>query len=242
MTTLAQQFAGEYAKGVVPAALAAINTVKRNSKRIAVMALLVSTPHQALYLYNLGGHDGLVGVISGVFFALLIPATVDTGIVTMLSVTQTAGITKRAKRRAFGALLVLVGVSVAVNIAAPGPLALRLLTGFTALVLAMVEFVAAAIAPDFAELEQAEQSAAIVPAVDTVAAQKLADRRERDRQRRAAKREADRLAASEAERKAEARREQRRLARQVADLEASFAAESAPVSPAPTIGEQAAYL
>lgn len=241
MTTLAQQFGVEYARGVVPAALSAINTVKRNSKRIAVMALLVSTPHQALYLYNLGGHDGIAGIISGVFFALLIPATVDTGIITMLAVTQTAGIAKRAKQRAMKALVVLVAASVAVNIVAPGPLPLRLLTGFTALVLAMVEFVAAAIAPDFAELEQHEQSAAPMPAVDEALEQKLAERRERDRQRRAAKRERERAAAAEAQRKTEARREQRRLARQVADLEASFAAESAPVSPAP-IGENASYL
>lgn len=170
--TLAQRFAAQYARGVVPAALDALHTVKTNSRRIAILALAVSTPHQALYLFGLSHPAGVLDIATAAFFAVLIPATIDLGMITMLAVTQTVGIAQAAKRRAMWVLAVLVTVSATVNVVAHGPVVLRLLTGFTALVLAAVEWVSSSIAPDFAALETVETSAAPVSkvAVDRAAA------------------------------------------------------------------------
>lgn len=240
VTTLAQQFGAEYARGVVPQMLKSIDSVRRNSAWIARGALAVTTPHQVLYIGSLG-HGSLVEVISAWAFAVLIPAVTDLGMLTMLRITQTRGLHRQARRRALLVLALLVAESATVNAIAPGHAVFRVLVAFAAVVLALVEWVHASIRPDFEELEVEEQAVAPAPAVDEALEQKLADRRERDRQRRAAKRETDRLAAeAEAQKKADAA-ERRRLARQVADLETSFAAESAPVSPAP-IGENASYL
>lgn len=162
--TLTQQFAAKYARGVVPNALAAIATVKTNTRRIAALALAVSTPHQALFLFGLGHPHGLIDAVVAGVFALLIPAVVDLGMLTMLTVTQTVGIATVAKRRAMIVLTVLVVVSAAVNFAAPGPVAIRLLTAFVAVVLAAVEWVSAVIAPDFAALEATETAATPAPA------------------------------------------------------------------------------
>lgn len=162
-TTLAQKFAARNAKGVVPAALAAIASVKRNSRRIAALALAVSTPHQALFLFGLGHPHGLLDIIVSVAFALLIPAAVDLGMLTMLTVTQTVGIAVLAKRRAMIVLAVLVTVSAAVNFGAEGPVVIRLMTAFVAVMLAAVEWVSSAIAPDFAALEATETAAQPAP-------------------------------------------------------------------------------
>lgn len=231
MSTLAQQFATDYAKGVVPAALDALKLVKRNTKRIAMLALAVSTPHQALYLYGLGEHRGALDLIAALFFAVLIPLTIDLGIITSLAVTQTVGIAKRAKRRALIVLGLLVAASATVNVLAEGPVVVRVLTAFTAVVLALVEWMAAAIAPDFTELEQAETTAA--PAVETKSAA-----RSEAAKRGAATRAANK-AAKDAER--EAANERRRIARMEREMRTAFDTTLAPVSPAPA-GEDAAYL
>lgn len=232
MTTLAQQYAAEHAKTVVPSMLDAIAKVRRNSAWIARGALAVTTPHQVLYIGSLG-HGSIVEVISAWAFAVLIPAVTDLGMLTMLRITQTPGMHRQARRRALVVLALLVAESATVNAIAPGHAVFRVLVAFAAVVLALVEWVHAAVRPDFAAIEVEEQSASPALALDEVAAQKLAERRERDRQRRVEKREAARLAAeAAAQRKADAA-ERRKLARQVDDLEASFAAESAPVSPAP---------
>jgi hypothetical protein len=234
-STLSQQFAAEYAKGVVPAILTAIKTVKRNAKWVAAGALLVSTPHQALYLASLS-HDWTAWI-----FAVLIPAVMDLGMLTMLTITQTAGMNRTARRRAMIVLAVLVTASATVNAIAPGPLAFRVLTAFTAATLAAVEWVASSIAPDFTAIETAETDATVtVPATAPADEARRAARRDRDRTRRAAEREAQQLAVqAAAERKANTA-ERRRLARLDRDLEHVFAAADAPVSPAP--GEAAAYL
>lgn len=59
---------------------------------------------------------------------------------------------------------------------------------------------------------------------------------------RAARKVEQQIAAAAAAEKRAAAAERRRVAREVADLEASFAAAAAPVSPAPLPGEAAAYL
>jgi hypothetical protein len=155
--SLAQQFAAEYATGVIPAMLKAIKTVKRNVKLVAAGAIIVSTPHQALYLASLGHGD-----IAAWVFAIVIPLVFDLGMLTMLTVTQTAGMASRAKRRAMVVLAVMVTISAAVNAIAPGPMVLRVLFGTVAAILAALEWVNSAIAPDFAALEQRENEVAAV--------------------------------------------------------------------------------
>lgn len=229
MTTLTEQFAAEYAKGVVPAALEALKLVKRNTKRIAMLALAVSTPHQALFLFGLGHPHGVLDLIAAGFFALLIPLTIDLGIITSLAVTQTVGIVKKAKQRALLALGLLVAASATVNVLAEGPLLVRALTAFTAVVLALVEWVAAAIAPDFSELEQAEATVAPAQVAKSAARSEAA--------KRGAAKRAENRAAAAAEKAAAA--ERRRIARMERQMREAFDGSVAPVSPA---GEAAAYL
>lgn len=241
-TTLAQQFATDYARGVVPQMLDAINRVRRSSAWIARGALAVTTPHQVLYIGSLGHGGSDVDIVTAWCFAILIPAITDLGMLTMLRITQTAGMHQQARRRALVVLALLVAESATVNAIAPGHAVFRVLVAFAAVVLALVEWVHASVRPDFAALEQHEHRAAEVaaPAVDADAEARKAARRERDRARRAQRRAAELATAqAEAERKA-ATAERRRVARQVRQLEAAFVAADAPVSPAP--GEAAAYL
>lgn len=238
MTTLAQQYATEHAETVVPSMLDAITKVRRNSAWIARGALAVTTPHQVLFLGGLGHGGSVVDIVTAWIFALLIPAITDLGMLTMLRITQTAGMHAQARRRALLVLVLLVAESATVNAIAPGHAVFRVLVAFAAVVLALVEWVHAAVRPDFAAIEVQERAAA--PAADEADEARKADRRERDRARRAAKRQAEQAAAeAQAERKADAA-ERRRLARQTRQLEHQFAAESAPVSPAPW--DSRAYL
>jgi uncharacterized protein YlxW (UPF0749 family) len=245
MNTLAQQFATDYARGVVPQMLDAINRVRRSSAWIARGALAVTTPHQVLYIGSLGHGGSLVDAITAWCFAILIPAITDLGMLTMLRITQTPGMHEQARRRALLVLALLVAESATVNALAPGATVFRVLVAFAAVVLALVEWVHAAVRPDFAAIEVHEQAAAPASVIDEAAEARKADRRERDRARRAVKREAELLAARAAAERKAATAERRRIGRQVkaaelAALETSFAAASAPVSPAP--GEAAAYL
>lgn len=176
--TLADRFAAKYARGVVPNALSAIGTVRRNTKVIAALALAVSTPHQGLYLYGLGHPHGGLSVVSAVFFAALIPLTIDLGILTMLTVTQTLGIAQRAKRRAMTVLAVLVVMSATVNFIADGPWQVRSLTALTTVILAAVEWVSSSIAPDFAALDTTERAVTRSAKASAAAKRGWAKRRE----------------------------------------------------------------
>lgn len=168
--TLAERFAARYAKGVVPNALAAIAAIRRNTKVIAALALAVSTPHQGLYLYGLSQPHGALDVTTAVFFAALIPLTIDLGILTMLTVTQTIGIARQAKRRAMTVLALLVAASATVNAIADGPWQVRVLTALTTVILAAVEWVSSSIAPDFAALDTTERAAGKTPSKRSEAA------------------------------------------------------------------------
>lgn len=226
MTTIAQQFATEYAKGVVPSMLDAIEKVRRNSAWIARGALAVTTPHQVLFLGSLGHGGSIFDVIVAWFFAALIPAITDLGMLTMLRITQTAGMHQQARRRALIVLVLLVVESATVNAIAPGHAVFRVLVAFAAIVLALVEWVHAAVRPDFTAIDAQEQEAVEVAAPTATVDAKRSAAAVKAAQTRAANRQA------EQQRKADAA-ERRRLARQTRDLEAQFAAESAPVSPAP---------
>lgn len=225
MTTLAQQFAAEYARNAVPAMLKTIKTSKWKTRLIMTGVFATTYKHQADFL----SADESIGVLGWA-----IPGINDLAMLTMVEILQTPAMDKRAKRGAAWMLGVCGSLSATINVVAPGSLLARFVFGLLVGIVVGLKLVTARIKPDFAELEQQEVQAVEVAApVDELAEQRKADRRERDRQRRAAQREAEWAAAAEAERKAEERRERRRLARQVAELETSFAAADAPVSPAP---------
>ena len=145
-TTLTQQFATEYAKGAVPGMLRAIRTIKRANNLILVGALAASYLHQAHFLVSLGAG----------MFAWIVPAVFDLAMVSMLTITQTAGMAADARRAAMKILAVVVIISAAVNFAAPGPLGLRIIFALVVGLVAGVEWVASKIRPDFAAIEARE--------------------------------------------------------------------------------------
>lgn len=229
--TLTQKYAAERAETVVPRMLAAIDKVHHNTTWIARGALAVTTPHQILFLGSLGHGHGAFEIVTAWVFAILIPAITDLGMLTMLRITQTAGMARTARRRALGVLLVLVAESAAVNFIAPGAMIFRVLVAFAAVVLALVEWTAAAVEPDFSEMEATEAEVTMFTvATDPADDARKAQRRERERERRAARKaEAQRLADE-----ANAKREVDRMARRLRAAERkTFAAGDAPVSPAP---------
>lgn len=149
-TTLTQQFAAEYAKGAVPKMLKAIKTIKAANKLILLGALAASYLHQAHYLGDLGAG----------FFAWIVPAVFDLGMVSMLTITQTPGMAADAKRAAMKILVVLVLISATVNFAAPGAYQLRIIFALVVALVAGVEWVAGKIRPDFAAIEARETEVA----------------------------------------------------------------------------------
>ncbi|WP_394326898.1 DUF2637 domain-containing protein [Actinoplanes awajinensis] len=147
--TLTQQFAAEYAKGAVPGMLKAIRTIKRANNGILAGALAASYLHQGHYLVSLGA--GL--------FAWIVPAVFDLAMLSMLTISQTAGMAADAKRAALKVLALVVTISAAVNFAAPGPIGLRIIFALVVGLVAGVEWVAAKIRPDFAAIEAREVEA-----------------------------------------------------------------------------------
>ncbi|SDT65583.1 hypothetical protein [Actinoplanes derwentensis] len=144
--TLTQQFATEYAKGAVPGMIRAIRTIKRANNLILIGALAASYLHQAHYLASLGAG----------MFAWIVPGVFDLAMLSMLTITQTAGMAVDAKRAAMKILSVVVVISAAVNFAAPGPFGLRVIFALVVGLVAGVEWVAAKIRPDFAAIEARE--------------------------------------------------------------------------------------
>jgi hypothetical protein len=158
-TSLTQQFATEYTKKAVPGMLRAIRTIKLANKGILVGAVAASYLHQAHFLGTLGAG----------FFAWIVPAVFDLGIVSMLTITQTVGMAAEAKRAALKLLVVVVTISAAVNAAAPGPLGLRIIFALIVGLVAGVEWVAGKIRPDFAAIEvrENELTTNTAPVADT---------------------------------------------------------------------------
>lgn len=156
---LTAQYAEAHAQTVVPNMLDAIAKVRRNSAWIARGALAVTTPHQVLFLGGLGHGGSTFDIVTAWCFAALIPAITDLGMLTMLRITQTAGMHTQARRRALLVLVLLVVESATVNAIAPGHLVFRVLVAFAAVVLALVEWVHAAVRPDFTALETVEAEA-----------------------------------------------------------------------------------
>lgn len=184
--SLAQQFAAEYAKGVVPAMLKAIGAAKRDTRLIVAAVLAITYPHQALWLTTIYG----IGILGWA-----IPAVVDLAMLRMLGIVQTVGMNRGAKKAALSMTAVLALMSGTVNISVPGEWAARIIFAALVLIAAGVKIVTALVGPDFTAMEQAEQSIApAAPVVDdetkarrSAAAQKAAATRKANAEAAAAK-------------------------------------------------------
>lgn len=160
--TAAQQLAADRAAEAVPNVVAAITTIRKQSKRIAWAALAAITPHAIVFLAMHGDHSNPLLTIFSVLTAALVCITVDLGMVTMLGVVQTPGIKQAARRTALAVLIFLMLVSGTIQVMAPGFLLIRVLLGMTVLILVLVEIVASLIDVDPALLAQIEADAIAV--------------------------------------------------------------------------------
>lgn len=155
MSTLTQKFRDEYSKGIVPAMLKAIDAAKRDTRIIVVAVLAITYKHQAAWLSTIDG----IGILGWV-----IPAVVDLAMLRMLGIVQTTGMRRPAKRGALAVFGLLATMSAAVNVAAPGAVAARVIFGALVAVAAGVKIVAALVGPDFDEMEATEVATQVVPA------------------------------------------------------------------------------
>ena len=150
--TLAQQFAAEHARNVVPGMLRTIRNARWASNAILLGALGCSYAHQAVFLDRLGAGP----------FGYVLPLIFDTAMVAMLQVFKTVGMAADAKRAA-GVVFVLVALASAIiNAAAPGSLGLRALFAFVVAVVIGVEWVSGKIRPDFTAIVARETEAVAV--------------------------------------------------------------------------------
>jgi hypothetical protein len=144
MSNFTEEFASKYAENAVPDMLKGIDSIKRYNRFVLLAALATSYLHQAHYLSSQGAG----------YFAYLVPLIFDAGMVSMLIIVRTAGITRDAKR---GALTVFAGtalLSATVNFLAPGTLGLRFIFALVVVLVIGVELVAGRIRPDFAAIEK----------------------------------------------------------------------------------------
>lgn len=233
ITTLAQQFAAEYAKGVVPAMLKAINAARRDTRIIVAGVLAITYPHQTIWLTSLHGLEIL---------GYAVPAVVDLAMLRMLGIVQTVGMRRPAKFSALVMAGVLGTMSGAVNVAAPADPAVRAIFGALVLVAVGVKIVTSLVGPDFAAIEATETLATTAITVtagpDPVRSER-ARRAAQTRRDNAAREAAEKAAAAETRRLA---RQQRRddaradaaglFARIAAETEPGYVDSVAPVSPA----------
>lgn len=215
MSTLTQKFRDEYSKGIVPAMLKAIDAAKRDTRIIVVAVLAITYKHQAAWLSTIDG----IGILGWV-----IPAVVDLAMLRMLGIVQTTGMRRPAKRGALAVFGLLATMSAAVNVAAPGAVAARVIFGALVAVAAGVKIVAALVGPDFDEMEATEVAVQVAPA--EVDEERRAMLSERAKRAAATRKEREQREAAE---KA-AKLEQRRLNREAKKLEAL--APSSPGHPA----------
>lgn len=155
--TLTQQFADEYARGVVPAMMKAIGNSKWKTRLIMIGVFAVTYTHQAHFL----AADPSIGLLGWV-----IPGINDLAMLTMVEILQTPGMSRDAKRGAAVMLAVCGGLSATVNVAAPGTLLARVVFGVLVAIVVGLKLVTARIKPDFSEFErhEAEATGAAKPA------------------------------------------------------------------------------
>lgn len=227
-TTMTQQFAAEYAKGVVPRMLKAIKTIKRVNQLILLGALAASYLHQQHYLDQLGA--GL--------FAWIVPGVFDLGIVSMLTIAQTPGMLADAKRAAMKILAGLVLISGTINFLAPGAIELRIIFALVVALIAAVEWVAGKIRPDFTAIEayEAEMSETAQPTVRKLDPEIAKARAAKAAATRKANREAQELAVLTPQQRAARTRQanrERTAQDELAQMLDGHVPADAPVSPAP---------
>jgi len=146
-SSLSQQFADEYAKGVVPALLKAIKNSKWKTRLIMTGVFAVTYKHQADFLVA----DESIGALGWV-----IPGINDLAMLTMVEILQTPGMSRDAKKGAAWMLGICGGLSATVNVAAPGTLLARIVFGTLVAIIVGLKLVTARIKPDFSDLEQHE--------------------------------------------------------------------------------------
>jgi hypothetical protein len=214
-TTLAQQFAAEYAKGVVPAMMKTLDSGKKRSKALLVLVMAVTYWHVASFL---------VWHTAFGWFGLAVPLIVDLSMLQMLDVLQTRGMRKPARQAATVFAAVLGLISGAFNVIAADDAFTAF--GFASLVLIAVatKVVVSLMGPDFEAIEQVEQAVTVTaaPAVD----EELKARRSEAARQAAATR---RQNAAEAARKAEEAKARRRAGR-VAPTSPGMPAVDAPTA------------
>lgn len=193
-TTLAQQFAAEYAKGVVPGILKALDSGKKRTKGLLYLVMAVTYWHVASFLI---WHTAFG------WFGLAVPAIIDLGMIQMLDILQTKGMHRQAKRFATGAAGVLGLISGTFNVIAADDAFTAF--GFASLVVVAIgtKVAVSLMRPDFAEIEQAEQQAAPTTVVDEEAKARRAEAARKGQETKARK-------AAEAARKAEEAKARRR--------------------------------
>lgn len=148
--TLTQQFADEYARGIVPAMMKAIGNSKWKTRLIMIGVFAVTYTHQAKFL----AADPSIGWLGWV-----IPGINDLAMLTMVEILQTPGMSRDAKRGAAVMLGVCGGLSATVNVAAPGTMLARVVFGVLVAILVGAKLVTARIKPDFSEFERHENQA-----------------------------------------------------------------------------------
>lgn len=214
-TTLAQQFAAEYAKGVVPAMIKALKNGKTRTMLLLVAVMLVTYWHVASFL----AADPAFGL-----FGYAIPVIIDGAMIQMLDILQTRGMRKPAKRAAMGFAVVLGGVSGFLNWTAAETTRSAFVFASLVVVAIATKVIVSLMGPDFAAMEQVEQAVTTTAApVDEAAAA-----RRSEIARKAA--ETRRQNAAEAARKADEAKARRRAQRvqpvspaTVAEIESAYA-------------------
>lgn len=235
MTTLTQQFAAEYARGVVPAMLKTITAAKRDTRLIVAGVLAITYPHQALWLTTIEG----VGPLGWI-----IPAVVDLAMLRMLGIVQTTGMRPPARTAALVMTGLLATMSAAVNIAAPGAGAARAIFGALVLMAAGVKVVTSLVGPDFTAIEATEAqhiaAAQTTPAGPDPKRSEAARRGAQTRRDNAARAATEKAAAAAARRQRREDRRAEKVASQAAmfaqiatELDPTYQDSTAPTSPAP---------
>lgn len=145
--TLAQQFAAESAKNAVPAMLRSIRTSKKAGLGILAGAMLISYPHQAMFLSDnpeIGG------------FGWAIPGLIDITMIVNVNTLQTVGMDRKAKRRAAVMVALTGATSLWFNVAGSHSWTARIAFALVVLIAVGMKWAGAAQKPDFTAIEAIE--------------------------------------------------------------------------------------
>lgn len=158
-------FAREYAKDAAKEMLDALRVIGRRNKRITVIALGVSMPHQIAFLLALATPflhwDTPVNWIESialVSLAVLAPVGTDYYILNQITTVAARAAAKASKVYAMATMLIPVGVSGIINYQAPGPMIMKWLAVWMVTLIPLAEAGRALLRPDFVKIEEMETS------------------------------------------------------------------------------------